>query len=311
MELDKPRVVVIGSLVFDLVARTSKRPAKGETVIGCEFGMFPGGKGANQAVQAARLGAAVQMVGRVGDDYFGDALLRSLNDSGVNTEHVLVDRETTTAVGCIVVDAEGDNSIVVVPQANMRCTRADVDEAVPLIAQADILLLQLEIPLDVVEYAAVKAKEFGVRVLLNPAPAQTLTESLLSQVDLITPNEKEIAMLVGRELQSEDDFAAAARELLRSGPAAVIVTLGDKGALLVESNQLLSVPAWPVETIDTTAAGDAFTGALAVAVAERQPLEAALPFANAVGALAVRKKGAQPSLPARREVENFLLERHS
>jgi len=311
MGQEKPRIIVIGSLVFDLVARTPKRPVKGETVIGSDFGMFPGGKGANQAVQAARLGAIVHMVGRVGADYFGTSLRQSLNESGVNTEHVRVDQATTTAVGCIVVDAEGDNSIVVVPQANMRCTKADVDEAAELLAQADILLLQLEIPLPVVEYAAVKAKELGVRVLLNPAPAQTLPGNLLQSVDLITPNEKEISLLVGRDLQSDDDFRAAARELIRSGPATVIVTLGDKGALLVENDRTIAVPAWPVSAVDTTAAGDAFTGGLAVALAEGQPLTAAMRFASAAGALAVTKKGAQPSLPERRELESFLRQRDS
>ncbi|MGI5838214.1 MAG: ribokinase [bacterium] len=306
---EKKRITVIGSLVFDLVARTPKRPVKGETVIGSDFGMFPGGKGANQAVQAARLGAAVNMVGRVGNDFFGSALLRSLNESGVNTDHVLIDRDATTAVGCIVVDAEGDNSIVVVPQANMRCTKADVDKALPLLAVSDILLLQLEIPLAVVEYAARRAKEYGVRVLLNPAPAQPLSGDLLSFVDLITPNEKEMAMLAGRELQSKADYNAAAREILRSGLSAVIVTLGEKGALLVETDRSLTVPAWPVRAVDTTAAGDAFTGALAVALAEGQSIEMALRFAGAAGALAVGKSGAQPSLPDRREVVDYLKKR--
>jgi ribokinase len=301
----QPRIVVVGSLVFDLVVQAERRPAKGETLLGTDFGMFPGGKGANQAVQAARLGAIVTMVGRVGGDFFGRALLDSLQETGVDSKFVVTDTTTTTAVGCIIVDKEGDNSIVVVPQANMRCTTTDVDRAMGAIDQADILLLQLEIPMPVVEYAAAAARSRGVLVILNPAPAQDLPKGLLRQVDLITPNETELARLTGQKISGIPEYQRAAASLLQLGPRAVVVTLGDQGALLVNADGARLFPAPSVQAVDTTAAGDAFTGGLAVSLAEGASLPEAIQFANRVGALTVTRRGAQPSLPRRCEVAVF------
>ncbi len=305
MRGERPRIVVVGSLVYDLVARTERRPAKGETIFGTGFGMFPGGKGANQAVQAARLGAEVWMVGRVGDDFFGAALRESLNASGVDTCYVRTDPETTTAVASIVVDQAGDNSIIVVPQANMRCTVDDVAAAEEVIAGADILLLQLEIPLAVNIAAAATARRHGVKVILNPAPAQALPAEHLRQADLLTPNETELGLLTGTTPAGMVEVEEAAKILLAQGPPAVIVTLGEQGALLVEPGRTEHFPACPVQAVDSTAAGDAFTGGLAVALAEGRSLPEAIGLANAVGALTVTRAGAQPSLPDRAAVEAF------
>jgi ribokinase len=310
METTKvPKVVVVGSLVYDLVARVDRRPVKGETRLGTDFGMFPGGKGANQAVQAAKMGAKVWMVGRVGADFFGQELIQSLQGHGVDTEYVTVDLSTTTAVGCITVDETGDNSIVVVPQANMKVTIKDVDDAEWIISQADVLLLQLEIPLDVVAHAAKLASRLGCRVVLNPAPATKVRADLLQYVDVLTPNESELGALLGKDLTELGEFTSAARELLLCGPDAVIVTLGDKGALLVTPEIETLVPAFLVEAVDTTAAGDAFTGTLAVCLAEDRSLLEAIIFANAAGGLAATRRGAQPSLADRQEIQELSEER--
>ena len=303
-----PRITVIGSLVFDLVARVDQRPKQGETRIGHDFGMFPGGKGANQAVQAARCRADVHMVGRVGDDFFGKELIQSLENCGVNISRVKTDKTTTTAVGCIIVDDSGDNSIVVVPQANMKCTKEDVDEALEVLQESDLLLLQLEIPLEVIDYAAKKACELDCRVILNPAPAALLPEDLLSCVDYLTPNESELEILTQKTLKTEKDIESAAKSLLEHGLKAVIVTLGEKGACQVTNQGVLYHPAFKVKAVDTTGAGDAFTGALAVQLAEGKRLEEAIQTSNAAGAAAVVKKGAQPSLACLEDIEFFLSE---
>ena len=299
------RIVVVGSLVYDLVAWVDRRPGKGETRLGTGFGMFPGGKGANQAVQAARMGAEVMMVGRVGKDMFGQEMRNSLAHHGVDIRHVQEDSDTTTAVGCITVDSTGDNSIVVVPQANMRIRESDVADALLPLEGDRVLLLQLEIPLAANIQAARIAREKGWKVILNPAPAQPLPEELLELSDYLTPNEIELEMLAGRTLTEDADLVPAARSLLRHGVQGVIVTLGEKGALVVTADNEMRVPAFVVAAVDTTAAGDAFTGALAVALAERISLDDAIGLANAAGALAVTRPGAQPSLAKRRDIEDL------
>jgi ribokinase len=304
----RARVVVVGSLVYDLVARVDQRPGKGETRLGTDFGMFPGGKGANQAVQAARMGAEVVMVGRVGQDMFGKEMLNSLRQHGVDTRFVGEDPDTTTAVGCITVDATGDNSIVVVPQANMKLREEDAVKALETLEGSWVLLLQLEIPLAVNLRAARIARDKGWIVILNPAPAQPLPDELLALADYLTPNEIELSMLVGRPLHKEEDILQGARGLLRNGVRGVIVTLGDAGALLVTEAHHLQIPAYLVKAVDTTAAGDAFTGALAVALAEGVPLEEAVLLANAAGGLAVTRPGAQPSLALRQDIEALMNE---
>ena len=303
-----PRVVVVGSLVFDLVAWVDQRPGKGETRLGKDFGMFPGGKGANQAVQVARMGSEVVMVGRVGDDLFGEEMLQSLQSHGVDTRFVRKDPSTTTAVGCITVDETGDNSIVMVPQANMKMTPADVSDALSSEQRADLLLLQLEIPLEVNIRAAELARQKGWTVILNPAPAQPLPDRLLSLADYLTPNEIELAMLVGKELKNQEEYRQAARSLLRHSIRGVIVTLGEQGALVVTHDEETLHPAFRINAVDTTAAGDAFTGTLAVALAEKKTLSEGIRLANAAGALAATKPGAQPSLASREEIETMARE---
>jgi ribokinase len=311
----RPRIVVIGSLVMDFVARAPRLPNKGETILGDLFGMFPGGKGANQAAQAGRLDAEVFMVGRVGADSLGDSLISSLQESRVATDFVRRDASVKTASCCIHVDAEGANSIIIVPQANLACSRADVDAADEAIRKADVIVCQLEIPLETVEYAADLSAAHDVPFVLNPAPAQSLPGSLLSKVTILTPNEHEAALLAGLEAPRQDVGALqkgeweseVGRKLCKTGPQTVIITLGARGACLTSAEVELRVPTFRVPVVDTTAAGDAFNGALAVALGEGKPLPEAIRFANAAGALATTRAGAQPSLAIRAEVEALLV----
>jgi ribokinase len=298
-----PTVAVVGSLNLDLVVRTARRPRPGETLVGESFATYIGGKGLNQAIAAARLGARVRMVGRVGADDFGQRLLDALAREGIDAAHVCRDDTAGTGIAAITVDAAGDNSIIIVPGANGRVAPADVDAAADLIAGADVLLLQLEVPLPAVQRAAVIAAEAGVPVVLNPAPAAPLPDDLLRLVRVLTPNESESERLTG--LAGAAD-AAMARALLARGPRAVVMTLGGRGALLADGPRLERIPGYPVQVVDTTAAGDAFCAALAVRLAEGADLAAAVRFANAAGALATTAAGAEPSLPRRAAVEALL-----
>jgi ribokinase len=308
--MSRPRIVVIGSLVFDFVARAPRLPRKGETILGDRFGMFPGGKGANQAVQAARLGAEVYLVGRIGDDVLGERLLASLKENGVATDFVRRDPAVKTAACCIHVDDQGQNAIIIVPEANLACSRADVDAAADVLRSAGVVVCQLEIALPTVEYAVGVAARQGVPVILNPAPAQPLPAELLAQVTILTPNETEAEILTGMPVSpSSGAFAwesAVAQKLRMMGPQTVILTLGERGAYLATGDLEQHVPTYPVQVVDATAAGDAFTGALAVALGEGQLMDAAIRFANAAGTLATTRAGAQPSLASRAEVEGLL-----
>jgi ribokinase len=302
-----PRIVVIGSLVMDFVAKGPRLPAKGETVLGELFGMFPGGKGANQAAQAGRLGADVFMVGCVGDDVFGTQLLASLKESGVDTQFVRKDRALRTAACCIHV-AQGNNAIMIVPDANLACSPDDVDRAADVIKSANTVVCQLEIPIATVECAFHLAASHGVRTILNPAPAQSLPKMLASSVTVLTPNETEAQILLSGQKRdvSGGRESAVARMLSAEGPRVVIITLGERGAYLATPQVERLIPAFPVQVKDVTAAGDAFNGALAVALGEGRELEDAVVFANAAGALATTRDGAQPSLAWREEIDRFL-----
>jgi ribokinase len=293
---------------MDLVARAPHIPQPGETIIGRDFHTLPGGKGANQAVAAARLGATVAMVGRVGGDAFARLLLDNLAAAGVDHTSVTQDSGAATGVALIVVDAAGQNSIVVASGANMRLSPADVETAETAIASADVLLLQLETPLETVTRAAQIAHAHGVTVILNPAPARPLPPALLSLVDVLVPNESETALLTGLPIDSRARVEAAAGALRESGVGAVILTLGERGALLAQAGGTQVFPAFMVTAVDTTAAGDAFMGGLAVALAEGQSLAESIRWGNAAGALAATQLGAQPSLPTRRAVEKLLAE---
>jgi ribokinase len=300
------RVAVVGSLNMDLVARSPRIPQPGETIIGGDYKNVPGGKGANQAVAAARLGARVSMVGRIGRDAFGDQILGDLAADGVDTSFVLQEEGMPTGVALIVVDDAGQNSIVVASGANMRLSPADVDAATTAIADADALLLQLESPLETVIRAAEVARDHGVTVTLNPAPARVLPVQLLAAVDVLIPNESETALLTGMPVDSQGQAEAAAAALLQLGVGAVVLTLGSRGALLAQQGNRQLVPAFQVQPVDTTAAGDAFVAALAVALAEDLGIADAVRWANAAGALATTVLGAQPSLPSRAAVEQLL-----
>jgi ribokinase len=296
-------ILVIGSLNADLVVRAPRFPAPGETISGEDLAIIPGGKGANQAVAAARQGAKVSMVGRVGDDSFGPTLTQNLQGNNVDTTHIRTG-STATGTAIIVVDANGQNSIVLSPGANGAVTPDDVD-AVPF-QDVDSLLLQFEIPLETVIHAASLARQNGLRVILNPAPARSIPDSLLSDIDILAPNESELQLLTDIPVTDVESAKAAAKALLAKGVGSVIVTLGANGALLVTSENTTHVPTLKVDVVDTTAAGDAFIGGLAAALLRGVSLEEAVRYGNASGALAATKFGAQPSLPTADEVEQLL-----
>ncbi len=300
------RIVVVGSINMDLVTRAEKIPIPGETVIGGDLQTFPGGKGANQAVAAARLGADVAMVGHVGNDVFAQQLRENLDADGVNHTYV-TEVEAASGVALIVVDAAGQNIIVVASGANGLLTPADVEMAGAVIQSADVMLLQLEVPLETVQCAAQLAHDAGVRVILNPAPAQPLPASLLQLVNVLVPNESEAAVLSGVSVDDSEGLKLAAAKVQSFGVSTVILTLGARGTLLAQDGKFTHYPPFEVvDVIDTTAAGDAFVGGLATAIAGGEPVEAAVPWGNAAGALAVTRAGAQPSLPTRQEVEALL-----
>ena len=296
-------IVVVGSLNMDLVVRTPRLPTIGETIIGSDFHTFPGGKGANQAVAAARLGGSVKMIGRVGSDSFGETLLETVSQDKVDTAHIIQDAEAATGVAFITVDSTGQNTIVVASGANAKLSPDDIDKAEQAFKGAAVLLLQLESPLNAVNHAIELARTHGARVMLNPAPAQLLDVDFLSRVDYLVPNQTELALMTGMESIPEAVSALEAIGLQR-----VIVTLGEGGVLVVEGGQEIHLPAHRVQVVDTTAAGDAFVGAFAVALTEGHPTLTAASWGNAAGALAVTHPGAQPSLPTRSEFENFLSE---
>ncbi len=300
-------IAVVGSINIDLVVKTAKIPKPGETVIGGDLNTVPGGKGANQAVAAARLGANVSMVGRVGDDVFASQLRQNLTAAKVGLTYVFESLNSASGVALIVVEEAGENSIVVASGANAKVTTADVEAAADVIATADALLLQLEIPLEAVLRAAELGHEQGVKVILNPAPARALPAELLALVDILIPNESETAFLSGMPTSSQMEIEAAAAKLRALGVGTVILTLGERGALLAHEHGMRHFPAFAVDrVVDTTAAGDAFVAGLATAIAEGKDISDAVPWANAAGALTVTRAGAQPSLPSRQEVEALL-----
>ena len=304
------KVVVVGSNNMDLVARSARIPHAGETVIGGDFRTVPGGKGANQAVAAARMGAQVRMLGRVGVDSFGNQLLDNLSGSGVDIASIARDAQAASGIALIMVDDAGMNSILVAPGANMLLSPADMDAAEAVIASAQVMLLQLEIPLATVVRAVQIGHAHGVKVVLNPAPAPAppgrLPAELTRLVDVLVPNEFEAALLTGLPVESDQQIRTAASALRASGAAQVIITLGGRGALLATADGFQHFPAFPVKPVDTTAAGDAFVGSLGAALAEGRPIAEAMRWGSAAGALSTTKKGAQPSLPQRGEVEELL-----
>jgi ribokinase len=300
------RVVVVGSLNMDLVVHAPHHPQPGETILGSDFQVIAGGKGANQAVCAARLGSPVTMIGRVGADSFGQSLLDTLSREGINTEYVRRDARAPTGVAMITVSRAGQNTIVVASGANGRVSPDDVEAAEAAFDGAAILLVQLECPLPAVTRAIQAAHQHGVLVVLNPAPAQALNATLLAAVDYLIPNQIELGMLAAQPADVDiDRVPAVARSLRAQGVQHVIVTLGEDGVYLLGPAGEQRLAAHSVKVVDTTAAGDAFVGAFAVALARGKPLHEAAAWGNAAGALAVTRAGAQPSLPTLPEFEAF------
>jgi ribokinase len=299
----KAKICVVGSINYDLVAKGERIPRPGETLIGSEFITAPGGKGANQAVASARLGSQVSMVGRVGDDAFGSQLIENMSSNRVDTRLVWRTAGTATGVALIMVDQTGQNSILVAPGANMALTPADITSAREAITSVDILLLQLEIPVKVVIEAARLAHQSGVKVVLNPAPARPLPVELLQWVDYLIPNQYEAQIIADGQPSLSRNLVS---RLLDTGIKNIIITLGGEGAELINENGIKYFQAFKVTPLDTTAAGDAFVGSFAVALAEGQPQDVAIRWGNAAGALATTRMGAQPSLPNREEVEKLL-----
>jgi ribokinase len=303
-------IIVFGSINIDLVATAPRLPLPGETLLGHHFFKAPGGKGANQAVATTRLGIPTYMVGRVGGHGFGAELVNSLKAADVKTDNVFVDDSVSSGVALISVDDAGENQIIVIPGANGNVDRQDVERLSHLLPGAKALLLQLEIPMVAVVAAAQAAKEVGVTVILDPAPVRSqLPDQLYSLVDIITPNEVEAGQLVGFPVNGEESATKAAEVLLARGVKCAIVKLGAKGVVCATMESSFFIPAFEVETVDTTAAGDAFSGGLAAGLSTGLSLRQAVVWGAAAGALAAMKSGAQPSLPDRIIFDAFLKER--
>jgi ribokinase len=304
-----PQICVVGSANIDLITRVPRMPKLGETMHGHSFHLVYGGKGANQAVMAAKLGARVCMVARVGQDVFGQGMLVNFSDHGIDTAHVMLDDAHSSGVAPIFVDDHAQNFIVIVPGANGALSPADVYAARDAILASSTVVCQLEVPLETTLEAFRIAKSGRVRTILNPAPAAVLPDELLALTDICAPNETETEYLTGLSVHTLADAEAAARTLLKRGPQIVIVTLGERGVLSVAADRVMHMPAMTVAAVDPTGAGDAFIGSLAVFLAEGMEMNTALWRANAVAAISVTRIGAQVSFPTRAEVEEFIATR--
>lgn len=304
--MPQAKVVVVGSTNVDMVVKCPSIPRPGETVLGGEFTMVPGGKGANQAVAAARMGGAVTFVAKIGSDAFGTQAVDGFRAEGIDTAFILRDSDVAHGVALILVDEGGENAIAVAPGANSRLSPADVIAAEAAFAACDVVLLQLEVPLATVHAAASLAKKHGKTLILNPAPYLAVPDNLLSLVDILTPNETEAEMLLGGGEAGLGGIAGTAEELLRRGVGCIIVTLGREGVFVVTPETQYHVAGRRMKAVDTTAAGDAFSGALAVGIGEGMEFGEAVRYAVAASALSVTRLGAQSSLPSRAEVEALL-----
>lgn len=297
-------IVVIGSSNTDMVVKTSHLPVPGETVLGGDFFMNAGGKGANQAVAAARYGNRVVFVAKTGNDLFGEQVRKSMKEDGIVTDYVFIDEEHPSGVALITIDQKAENCIVVAGGANMYLKPEDIDKAKEEILGGDVVLMQLETPIETVEYAANMAAEAGVKVILNPAPApaEPLSKELISNLYLITPNRSEASRLTGIEVTDLASAQRAALALYDMGAKNVIVTLGSEGSLVYDGHMMMRVEAIKVEAVDTTAAGDTYNGVLASVIAEGKSLIDAVHEANIAGAISVTRMGAQPAAPTREEI---------
>lgn len=304
----KNKVVVIGSYNTDLTIKTARIPRPGETIIGGVFSEGGGGKGANQAVAAVRAGANVSFIARVGNDILGKEGIQRLNNERIDTRFIFQDTDTATGVAFIVVDERGENSIVVASGANARLSPADMEQSTEEIASAGVLLVQLESPLDAISLAIKKANNNGTMVILNPAPAQPLDRKFLQEIDIITPNKVEAEMLTGIKVTDEESLRTITKKFFDYGIKNVLITLGSKGVFIGLQDSMEVIPAFKVRSIDSTGAGDVFSGSLAAFLAEGMSIETAARMANASGSISVTRMGAQNAAPNRKEIENFMKE---
>jgi ribokinase len=302
--MQKGKILVVGSLNMDLVVEVTEMPKVGQTILGSSFKTIPGGKGANQAFAAGRLGGDVTMIGSVGSDDYGKSLIQSLRGAGVKTDGVEVMQAAHTGLAFIYVNSAGNNSIVVVSGANGLCTGDIIDKYIELVKQSDIIIVQFEIPMNTVRYLLDIAKRYNKLVILNPAPApDEIPDEIIEKIDIITPNETELETLSGYSANSLENIVQAARQFIIKGVKSIIVTWGDKGAVLIDKDRYKHFPAGKVKAIDTTAAGDSFTAAVAVALSEGRDIDEAIGFANKVASIVVTRQGAQTSIPSREEVD--------
>lgn len=299
------KILVVGSANIDMVVKTERFPEAGETLLGGEFFKFSGGKGANQAVAAARLDGDVTFISKLGDDEFGRTLINLYEQEGINTNYILLDDHHPTGVALISVNGEGENKIVVAPGANKYIKSKEIENYKKVISRVDVILLQLEIPIEIVGQIIELAKKHDVKVILNPAPARELPKSYLEDLFLISPNENEIEKITGLKIKNEDEAKRAAKKLHNLGVHNVVITLGRKGAFLSTKDYTGYISTLKVKAVDTTAAGDIFNGALAVAIMKEHPWQEAVEFACRAAAVSVSRNGAQSSAPTMDELQNF------
>ncbi|HEY4935111.1 MAG TPA: ribokinase [Puia sp.] len=305
--MKKSKITVVGSSNTDMVIKADHLPGPGETILGGTFFMNPGGKGANQAVAAARLGGDVSFICKTGDDIFGRQSLQLFTEEGINTSFLISDSSHPSGVALITVDKNAENCIVVASGANAALNPSDLIKAREMIIQSSMILMQLEIPLDTVGYVAAIAFEKNIPVVLNPAPACMLPDSLLSHISILTPNKTEAEMLTGIKVHNIESAKEAAQKIRDRGVKTVIITLGSKGAIVLHDNVFSHIPSCPVTALDTTAAGDTFNGALVVALSEGKDILEATAYACKAAAISVTRIGAQASIPYKREVDAFIV----
>lgn len=299
-------IVVAGSSNTDMIIKAPRIPKPGETILGGEFATAAGGKGANQAVAAARAGGNVTFIACVGDDMFGKQALSSFQTDKINIEYIKIVKDVPSGVALIFVDEKGENSIAVAPGANAKLTPQDIHKATSAFKNADVFVAQLEIPIETVKEAIMLAHKMNIPTILNPAPAQPLSDELLKHVSIITPNTSETELLTGIHVDSEQSAKKAANFLMAKGIKTVLITMGTKGSFIATHDFNVMVPSFKVKAVDTTAAGDVYNGAFAVALAKGKELPDAVTFASAAAALSVTKLGAQPSAPYEKEIMDFL-----
>lgn len=304
--MNKAKILVVGSSNTDMVVKSAHLPRPGETILGGSFLMNPGGKGANQAVAAVRLGAEVSFVCKIGEDVFGKEAKLLFEEEGMDVSGLIIDSKNPSGVALIMVDEHAENCISVASGSNANLLPSDLENIKVLLEKTDVVLLQLEIPMETVEYVACLACQMGKKVILNPAPAQTLSSGLLKNLFLITPNETEAGMISGVTVHDRDSAVEAAREICKMGVHGVVITLGSHGVLIYEDGKSEIIPAFKVDAVDTTAAGDVFNGALSVALSEGKDLSTASIFAARAAAISVTRMGAQASAPYREEIDHLI-----